>query len=458
MIIAREVINLDRNPKQSLYFEDVMRAVKGETENRFFAFGGAVRGGKTFVTLFILILLCKMFPGSRWHVIRASLPDLKKTTIPSFEKLAPAGVTIHRDPGNWYASFENGSKIFFTAESASHDPELKSFLGLETNGIFIEQAEEASNQLWDRAMERTGSWYIDPMPPGLIFTTFNPTEEWPKAVFYDPFKEGKLESPYYYLPALPTDNPFVTDDQWNTWAQMDSKMYAAMIEGDWDALISKDGRAFWTFEKTKHVADVPFLPDIPVVHLTFDFNVVPYMTLLCIQCQYLENGALQVRVFREICPEHPRATTKHCCEDFLTEYGTRVKEAYIYGDASGNRRDTRAQMSDFDIAMNTLRAITSNRSLRVKRANPEIRKRVAFVRAILEGKIPGAEILIDKSCENLIKDFVHVKTDANGGKLKEKKTVNGVQFEPLCHATDAFEDLITTIFEPQYKAFERLLQ
>lgn len=451
-------IDLSKNAKQGQYFDDVMMAVSGFTGNRFFAYGGAVRGGKTFVTLFILILLCKKFPGSRWHVIRASLPDLKKTTIPSFEKLAPPGVKVHRDPGNWHASFPNGSTIFFTAESITQDPELKSFLGLETNGIFIEQAEEASKELWVKAMERTGSWYIDPMPPGLIFTTFNPTMEWPRAVFYEPYMDGVLESPYYYLPALPDDNPFVTQDQWNTWAQMDSRMYAAMIKGDWDALVSEDGKAFWTFDKQRHVADVPFLPDNTVVHLTFDFNVVPYMTLLCVQCVYLEDGTLQIRVFKEICLKHPRATTQASCEQFLVDYGSRVATAYIYGDASGSKRDTRAQKSDFEIALNTLGAITSSRSLRVKSVNPMVRKRVAFVRALLEGKIPKAQLIIDKSCENLIKDFLYVKTDANGGKLKEKKSVNGVTFEPLCHATDSLEDLLTTLLKQDFANFEKLLQ
>ncbi len=454
----KPLIDLSKNQKQAHYFNEVMLAVAGKSNNRFFAYGGAVRGGKTFVTLFILILLCKMFPKSRWHVIRASLPDLKKTTIPSFEKLAPKGVTVHRDPGNWYAPFPNGSTIFFTSESSTYDPELKAFLGLETNGIFIEQAEEANELLWQRAMERTGSWYIDPMPPGLIFTTFNQTQEWPRKVFYEPFMEGTLKSPYFYLPALPKDNPFVTQDQWDTWSQMDSRMYAAMIEGDWDALLNTDGRAFWTFDKIKHVGNVPFLPEVPVAHLTFDFNVVPYMTLVCAQCVYLEDRTLQIRFFSEICLKHPRSTTKASCEQFLTDWGQVVSSVYIYGDATGNKRDTREQKSDFEIAANTLRAITSDRSLRVLRSNPTPRKRVAFLRAIFEGKIPKVQVVIDKSCENLIKDFVHIKQDANAGKLKEKKTVDGVQFEPYGHTSDAAESLIVTILKTEFSNFEKLLQ
>ena len=179
------LIDLSRNPKQGIYFNEVMSSVRGTSSNRFFAYGGAVRGGKTFCTLFILSVLCRMFPGSRWHVIRATLPDLKKTTIPSFEKLMPH-IKVQKDPGNWHATFPNGSTIFFTAESKQFDPELKSFLGLETNGVFIEQGEEASPELWQKAIERAGSWYIDPMPPAFVFLTFNPTNEWPRQVFYEP--------------------------------------------------------------------------------------------------------------------------------------------------------------------------------------------------------------------------------------------------------------------------------
>ena len=53
----------------------------------YFAYGGAIRGGKSYVVLFILHQLCLKFPKSKWVIVRASLPDLKKTTIPSFKYL-----------------------------------------------------------------------------------------------------------------------------------------------------------------------------------------------------------------------------------------------------------------------------------------------------------------------------------------------------------------------------------
>jgi hypothetical protein len=455
---AAPKIDLSRNEKQAAYFNEVMLACAGKSPKRFFAYGGAVRGGKTYVTLFILIVLCRKYPGSRWHVVRKDLPTLKATTIPSFEKLAPALCDIHRDAGNYRASFPNGSQIFFKAENAAQDPELKDFLGLETNGIFIEQAEEATTALWQKAMERAGSWYIDPMPPALTFLTFNPTAEWPKAVFRDPYMEGTLPPAYFYQPALPNDNPFVTDDQWAAWSQMDSRTYAAMIEGDWDAIYDDEGRAFWSFQKALHVQDVPFLPEIPVAHLSFDQNVVPYITMLAAQCRYTDEGGLEIRIFREYCLKSPRNKTLSLCEAFLTDYDALVSRAFYYGDASGNKRDTRAAQSDYQIAHNALRSKVGAKSNRVQRSNPEIRKRVLFLCAIFEGKIPGASILVDKSCENLIKDLLYIKEDANGGKVKKKVTEAGVSFEQLGHTSDALEYLVTTVLSKQFAQFERIIK
>ena len=461
---VKAVIDLTKNEKQAAYFHAVMEAVAGVSAFRFFAYGGAIRGGKTFVTLFLLILLCKKYPGSRWHVIRKDLPDLKATTIPSFEKLAPLGVTVSKDPGNFNAKFSNGSTIFFKAESISRDPELKSFLGLETNGIFLEQAEELSLTAWEKAKERTGSWYIDPMPPAFIFLTFNPTLEWPRDIFQIPHTEGNLEEPHFYMPALPDDNPFVTEDQWNAWRTMDSRIYSAMVKGDWDALLSSDGAAFYTFKKATNVSNVEFLEGNTAVHLSFDQNVKPYITMLAAQVHYTDNGVLQIRVFKEYCLPHPKNKTHAVCEAFLLDYQNhisdgKIHQVFIYGDASGSKRDTRQSKSDYDIAKATLWQLTNNKSLKVQKSNPEVRKRVLFLCSIFEGKIPGVELLIDENCTELIKDLLHIKEDANGGKLKEKaRDKDGATFEKYGHTSDALEYLLTTVLKQQFSKFERIIQ
>lgn len=240
-VVAREKIDLSKNKRQGEYFNAVFASCAGINNRRFFCYGGAIRGGKTSVTLAILIFLAHKYPNSRWHVVRDDLPTLKKTTIPSIEKFLPeTGWTPHRDGGDYYYQCANGSRIYMMPESITRDPELKAFLGLETNGIFLEQAEELSPAMWDKAKERTGSWLIEPMPPGFIFLTVNPTYTWARRVFYDPWRNGTLSDNMFYLNALPTDNPFVTDDQWAAWRDMEGEAYRRFVEGNWDFDNQKD--------------------------------------------------------------------------------------------------------------------------------------------------------------------------------------------------------------------------
>ena len=454
MSAPKVAIDLSRNAKQAAYFNEVMAAVAGKTNKRFFAYGGAIRGGKTFVTLFILMVLCRKFPGSRWHVVRATLPDLKKTTIPSFEKLAPEGVTVHKDPGNWHATFPNGSTIFFTSENIGQDPDLKSFLGLETNGVFIEQAEEANIMLWEKAIERAGSWYIDPMPPALTFLTFNPTMEWPDQIFSDPYYKGTLEDPYLYMPALPGDNPFVTADQWEAWQQMEPSMYAAMIEGDRSALLARGKRFYWAFERRKHVQAVAFDPSLPV-HLSFDQNVEPYITMTCWQIIITDAGH-RLQCFDEFCLPHPNSNTEAVCKAFLAKYGGAVKAVFIYGDASGNKRDTRAGQNDYQIARNTLQRLWHSGSDRTDRSNPPVINRRDFINKIFQGIIPKVEVLIGINCTETIRDFALINQDANGAKLKTKSTdpKTKVTFENIGHTSDTADYIIIKVFVKEFLAFK----
>ena len=63
--------------------EKLMRYV---TDGRFncIGFGGGVRGTKTWGVLSTFITLAKIFPGSRWVVMRKTLELARQTTIPSF--------------------------------------------------------------------------------------------------------------------------------------------------------------------------------------------------------------------------------------------------------------------------------------------------------------------------------------------------------------------------------------
>jgi phage terminase large subunit len=179
--------------------------------------------------------------------------------------------------------------------------------------------------------------------------------------------------------------------------------------------------------------------------------------MLCAQVDYPAAGGVEIRIFKEYCLRHPRNKTRALCEAFLLEFGDQVQQAFIYGDASGNRNDTREARNDYQIATAALRKIVSGRSLRVQSSNPSVRKRILFANAIFEGKIRQVRVLIDAGCHNLINDLLLVKEDANGNKAKTRTKENGISFEQYGHTSDAFDYLITTVLQREFQNFAKLL-
>lgn len=56
-----------------------------------------------------------MFPNSKWVVVRADIPALTTTTIPSIEKIIGTSPNWKwsRDKSNYFVKHKNGSKIIF---------------------------------------------------------------------------------------------------------------------------------------------------------------------------------------------------------------------------------------------------------------------------------------------------------------------------------------------------------
>src|SRR5689334_20447012 len=130
--------------------------------SRIIGFGGGIRGTKTWGSLSALIALCKIFPGSRWAVIRKDLQRLRDTTIPSFDKLRArtGGFVGPVNQQTWNATCANGSVILFRGENIDRDPELLRFHGYEVNGFLNEEADELSERTLVKEIERAGTWII----------------------------------------------------------------------------------------------------------------------------------------------------------------------------------------------------------------------------------------------------------------------------------------------------------
>jgi hypothetical protein len=225
------------------------------------------------------------------------------------------------------------------------------------------------------------------------------------------------------------------------------------------------GEYFPYFNRSEHVKPTPKLARV-LICTTWDFNVIPYMTCLCAQIEfvtrYLDDldkkherpgigyRALEVmviRVYREYCLEPPRNTTEAVCEDFAADHSPMEHEMDYYGDASGlHRIPGLGSLTNFKIVANKLTAFLHNFSKKVRDPNVLNKHRKDLLNRIFAGKIPTVEIQIDESCEKTIQDLEEVK-EGPKGKVKQrvKNEVTGEKEEKYGHPSDALEYLVSEV-------------
>jgi len=208
---------------------------------------------------------------------------------------------------------------------------------------------------------------------------------------------------------------------------------------------SRTGGEFYSgFDAQLHTGHVPFIDGLPI-HVSFDQNVVPYITATLWQVVERSDG-YQLRCFDEFTLENPKNTTEKLCQAIAAKWGERTASMFFYGDASGNKRDTRTVETDYTIVQRELRRWLSNNSNRVNRSNPPVSTRGDFINAGFEGKARFS-VLIGINCKKLIADLTYLKQDPNGAKLKEKAKdpVTGIVSEKYGHTSDSMDYFITTV-------------
>lgn len=255
-------------PKQRTFAEAALSGVY-----KYLCYGGAIRSGKTFLVLALLIALCKIFPKSRWAIVRKDLPTLKRNVFPAFEKIRPknfVGPICKTSPHE--AVCTNGSVILFFPESLDVDPELERWKGLEVNGFVLEEAPELAERSFNKAIERAGSWIIPGMavqPPPLVFATCNPSPGWVKRKFRDPHHIGTLTPPWFFLQATAEDNPWIPEEVKRSWENLPERDYNRFVLGKWDDLA---GSALDELDEARHLIPKFTVPDYWKIFGAFDWG------------------------------------------------------------------------------------------------------------------------------------------------------------------------------------------
>jgi hypothetical protein len=159
-----------------------------------------------------------------------------------------------------------------------------------------------------------------------------------------------------------------------------------------------------SFGRNENLADLSLEPGLPLLW-ALDFNVDPMSSLV------VQSVRGKVRVLDEIVLRH--ATTAEACERFLERFPKSPAGIVIYGDASGNQRQTTGA-SDYDMIRDYFRVhSTILVTYKVPSSNPSVRERVNLTNSRLRSAAGDIGLMVDHKCKELIMDFEQVSFKAD---------------------------------------------
>lgn len=234
---------------------------------------------------------------------------------------------------------------------------------------------------------------------------------------------------------------------------------------------SADGLFYNTFDRGRQIARCEYDKN-RALHITFDFNVRPYVSLGIWQyyTDREQNPELWDRItdiqgsfetllvkIDEIAAKEPRNRTKYACEDFLKEYRNHDEGLFLYGDPAGKHEDTRSEKGsdDFNIILKELKEM--NPQKRVHTAAPSVVKRGEFICSIFAENAYKVAIAFDPICKHSIIDYTSGQADADGKKFKKKvrDSVDEPVYEKYHHFSDGDDYFITKLLFNEFKSFLR---
>jgi hypothetical protein len=447
-------------PKQEEFINAVLSG-----KFSFVLFGGAIRGGKTFALLALFIILCKVFPGSRWALVRKDLPTIKRNLYPSWNKIKPDRFIQNHNNETHTVTFVNGSQIIFYPENYAQDKNLDRWKGLEVNGFGFEEINECQQASLYKAFERAGSYVVPGLkvqPKPIVIGTCNPTQGWVKELVYTPWKEGTLKSTWLYIQSRIHDNLPLLKAQPDYLPSLRENLntyeFLVYVEGDWDVQLKMGGEFLAKFELSDHVR--PNEWDIEkMMCISLDSNVYPHIAVTCWQIE--PNGSVRkIKQVNELPAEDPINTGTKAGENVgkwlkSIGYNQRVK---IYGDRSTKNRNNIDDNKKSFFALFT--EAIAKEGFRIEDCmlnNAPVVSTIAdFVNAIFAGEVPGLEIEVGEHCKKSINDYIETKTNENGGILKVRvkhPTIDKLTYEKNGHLTDTLKDFIVSAFNTEYMAF-----
>lgn len=292
------------------------------------------------------------------------------------------------------------------------------------------------------------------------------TDNW----FWKRFFEGRHELSYRSVTSIEVEGRTVDygvtvhhsvyqDNRWlpdavkaqiESYKETNTYLYSVYAKGLWTRK-ETGGNFYKLFQRAKNTAPAQYKRELPL-HVSFDFNVNPYMT--CTVWQLEGKKATQIN---EICLGTPQNRTENVCRELIRQYTGHDAGMFIYGDPAGKHEDTRTEKgyNDFVIIVRALAIFKP--SLRVANSAPPVVMRGNFINAVFAHNQQGLEFVIGENCAKSISDYMYLKEAADGtkAKIKEKNPETGVSYEKYGHTSDANDYLLCYAFASEFTMYQK---
>lgn len=220
-------------------------------------YGGAAGGGKSKAIVMDALVRCLQYPKTHAYMFRRTYAELEDTLIKEAKSSYPQEISKYNVTRHDMELF-NGSVIHFRHCAAPGD--MYNYAGAEIQWLYIDELTSFEMEIYTFLKTRLRAKKSLGVVP-IVRCASNPGNighSWVKSFFVDAGAYGQLvehtefskllgKSKHFttqYIPALATDNPYITEDYIYELERKPKALRDALLLGHWDAF---EGQVFTEF-------------------------------------------------------------------------------------------------------------------------------------------------------------------------------------------------------------------
>lgn len=384
---------------------------------RFKGFSGPVGSGKSKALCNEALILAYANRGCLGLIGAPTYPMLRDVTRAAFLGIVEENHVPHRfiKSENAVYLLEPESQIIFRSLD---NPER--LVGTNLSWFGVDELTYSKENAWQRLEARLR----DPKATRLCgFAVWTPKGfDW----VYRRFVSAERVKGYEAIYAKPGENKALPPDFYERLKNSyDERFFRQEVLGEYLNIFS--GRTYYGFDRAGNVQGTLEFDRRQPLCWSLDFNVNPMCSVLA---QVVDG---RTHILDEMIL--PDSNTREACEEFLERsegfrkilqgdrWGVVPLHVTVYGDASGEQRNSAADKTDWQIVREFFKRHSDKltAAFKVPSANPAVKARVNAMNGLLLNHAGERRLLIHPRCKELIADLEQVawKSDPHGNTLTQ---------------------------------------